>query len=157
MVELVTVMVLLGILSAIMVPRMLSDPGMAGSAFRADILTALRYAQKTAVSHRRVVWATLNNNSLILQIATTNPAATDAAGACLGAPLPPPDNSSYSSTSATASYTTLPPPLALHFQPNGEITTDCTGATLANQTIVVTAANQNEPVINIVGVTGHVD
>ncbi|MBB3121240.1 MSHA pilin protein MshC [Massilia violacea] len=156
MVELVTVMVLLGILSAIAIPRMLSDPGMAGPGFRADIVTALRYAQKSAVGHRRVVWATVNNNSVTLLIAANNPAATNAAGNCIGVPLATPDGAAFTSTKAATNFTAAAP-LVLFFQPNGEITTDCAGVNLASNSITVSAAAQNEAAITIIGVSGRVD
>jgi MSHA pilin protein MshC len=55
MVELVTVIVLIGIISAIALPRMFSRDVFDSRAYYDQVLAALRYAQKAAISQRRNV------------------------------------------------------------------------------------------------------
>ncbi|GAB2838777.1 hypothetical protein GCM10027277_02140 [Pseudoduganella ginsengisoli] len=145
MVELITVMVVLGIISAIAIPRLMGND-MAGPAFRAEVVSALRYAQKTAVSHRRLVCTTLTSNSVTLAIASGPNLSV-----CASALSLPDGSSSYSSTdsavtmSATAS--------ALYFQPGGTITSDGSGSTTTTASITVTG----QTAIAVQGATGYVE
>ncbi|UTY59872.1 prepilin-type N-terminal cleavage/methylation domain-containing protein [Massilia sp. erpn] len=116
MVELVTVLVLLGILSVAIVPRMMSSADTAAPIFRADILSALRYAQKVSVSHRRLVCANIAAGSITLTIAQANPPA-----AGCNAALPSPDNSPYSSKDPAVTAANNIAGSTLFFQPNGDI------------------------------------
>jgi MSHA pilin protein MshC len=145
MVELITVMVVLGIISAIALPRLMGND-MAGPAFRAELVSALRYAQKTSVSHRRLVCATLNGNSITLAIASAG-----SSSACNTALSLPDGSASYSSSdsSVTASSTTNP----LYFQPSGTITSDGAGTTAVSATITVTGLTS----IAVQGATGYVE
>jgi len=145
-VELVTVMVLIGVLSAVAIPKLTGNTGFSGAAWRSDIVGALRSAQKTAVGHRRLVCATLAASSVTLMIAPDNPAnscsktLTNATG------------EPYASKDATiiASSTLLG---SLFFQPDGTITTDAAGGTLAAGVITVT----EQPGITVAGATGYVE
>ncbi|MRV71486.1 prepilin-type N-terminal cleavage/methylation domain-containing protein [Duganella sp. FT92W] len=143
MVELIVVMVVLGIISAIAIPRLMGND-MAGPAFRAEVVSALRYAQKTAVSHRRLVCATVTSGAVTLSIASASGAA-----AC-NTPLSLPDGSdSYSSkdSAVTATATTL------YFQPAGTITSDGAGTATTAGSIAITGLTS----IAIQGATGYVE
>lgn len=146
-VELVTVMVVLGVLAAVAMPRLTGNTGFAGPAFRGDIVSALRYAQKTAVSHRRLVCAAIGASAVTLNIAPANPAS-----ACQVS-LASPDAEPYASKNAaiTASGTFLTS--GLFFQPSGAITTDGAGTAVAVGTISVT----EQADIQVQGATGYVE
>lgn len=146
LVELIVVMIVLGILSAVALPRMMNNQALAGGAFHADVVSALRYAQKSAVSHRRLVCATLTATTVTLSIAALNPAT-----AC-GAALSSPDGTLYQSKDGSVRASGYP--AMLYFQPAGTITSDGAGATLYSGAIAITG--QGTPV-TIVGATGYVE
>lgn len=143
MVELITVMVVLGIISAIAIPRLMGND-MAGPAFRAELVSALRYAQKTAVSHRRLVCATVTANAVSLRIASQGGAA-----ACDNDLALPDGSASYTSkdNAVTASATSL------FFQPAGTITSNGAGNATMAGTIAVTGLTA----IAYQGTTGYVE
>lgn len=63
LVELITIMVIMGIISAIAVPRMF-DRGLFDSrGYYDQVISSLRYAQKTAISQRRLVCVTFPSTS----------------------------------------------------------------------------------------------
>ena len=79
MVELIMVIVILGILAAVAIPRM-DTSGYRALEFHDKTVAALRYAQKTATSHRRMVCVSFPNDySLQLEIALSNGAACSTA------------------------------------------------------------------------------
>lgn len=149
MVELITVMVVLGIISAIAIPRLLSSGSTFVSAtYRQTVVAALHHAQKSAVGHRRLVCANFTTTSVTLTIASANPA-----GACNTA-LASPDGSAYASSDASITSTdtaTGQAPAALFFQPDGQITDN--NAVPATRTIAIT--NQGNIAVN--GGTGYVE
>jgi MSHA pilin protein MshC len=149
MVELVLVIVIVGALATIAMPRLSGTSVFAGSAFRSQVVSALRYAQKSAVSHRRLVCAVLTESTVTLQIASTNPETE-----C---------NSAFASTDGTAYQRKDTSILAsgdsltsgLFFQPSGQVTTDGAGTVLvagAAGTINIT----DQAGIQIEGTTGYV-
>lgn len=73
--ELVVVIVLLGILAAVAVPRMAGLSDYRALEFRDRTVAALRYAQKTATSHRRRVCVAFTADSVTLTIASAPSAA----------------------------------------------------------------------------------
>jgi len=150
MVELITVMVVLGIISAVAIPRLMGND-MAGPAFRAELVSALRYAQKTAVSHRRLVCATLTPASpyttVALTIATSNQTA-----ACPNTLTLPDGSVSYASKdAATTATSALANPL--YFQPAGTITSNAGGTAIVSGTIAISG----QTAIAIEGATGYVE
>lgn len=149
-VELITVIVIVGILSVAGL-SMMSGNSMAGPAFRGDLVSTLRYAQKTAVSHRRLVCAAITaangptKSAITLTIASVNGAA-----ACNTALLlADGTDSSISSRdlSATTSASTT-----LYFQPDGSITT--AGGAYATAPISLSGGDTS---IAIQGETGYVE
>lgn len=145
LVELVVVIIVLGIIAAVALPRMTTGEFHA-AAFHDKAVSALRFAQKTATSHRRLVCATFTATTLTLNIAQGNP-ATD----CDAALILPGGAATVQSTNAgDAAFS--PVPAALFFQPDGRATSDGAGATVLNGSMAITGQT---PIV-VVGATGHV-
>jgi len=77
--ELVVVIVLLGILSATVLPRLTGSSEFRAVQLRDEVAAALRFAQKSAVSHRRMVCIDVSDDVLRLSIASTHGGACDKA------------------------------------------------------------------------------
>lgn len=146
--ELITVMIVLGILSAIALPRMMDTRVLVGAVFQADVVSALRYAQKSAVSHRRLVCASFTGTTVTLSIAALNPASSCAAA------LPSPDGAPYQSRDGSILASGYPAGGLLYFQPDGRVTTDGAGANVYSGSIAITG--RTTP-ISIEGATGYVE
>lgn len=138
MIELVVVIVVIGILAAVILPRFNPDEFRAPQ-FHDQVVAALRYAQKTATSHRRLVCVSFPDNaSLQLNIA-------DAAGAAVcNTPLLLPASSNNTLNSPDpGNIVFVPQPANFNFNSDGSS---------SNQTLSIpTQAN-----IIVVGATGHV-
>lgn len=85
LVELITVMVIIGILAIAVLPRFADQSDFESRGFHDETLSLLRYAQKTAIAQRRTVCVTLNGTGVTLTIDTDTPAD----GACNVAPTLP--------------------------------------------------------------------
>ena len=70
LIELVTVIVVLGVLSIYVMPRSFIGKDFYDKGFHDETLSYLRYAQKAAIAQRRTVCVSFTNNSLFLKIAT---------------------------------------------------------------------------------------
>lgn len=147
LVELVVVIILLGILSVTALPRLSGSSAFSEAGFHAEVLAALHYAQKTAVSHRRLVCAEIAASSVTLRIASGNPSAACTTGNSALLRAPDGTDAFASSTSST-----LAPTTTLHFQPDGRITSDAAGTTVLSTSLAVTGM----PAITIQGATGYV-
>lgn len=144
LVELITVMVLIGALAAVAVPRLMGNTW-ASTTYRQEVISALRHAQKSAVSHRRLVCANVAGNTVTLTIATANP------GDC-NLPYASPDGTPYQGSDPNVVAGGLVG--ALLFQPDGRITR------IQNGVEVVAAGNVTivgEAPIVIQGATGYVE
>ena len=136
LVELVAVIVMVGILAAVAVPRM-DTSGFRAVSFHNRVLAALRYAQKTAASHRRLVCVTFPDTlTVAFQI------DTDKNGTCDTALTVPGSNGSQVA-SDDASVAFAPLPAALNFAADGSG---------PDRTINISGAAS----ITVVGVTGNV-
>jgi MSHA pilin protein MshC len=149
LVELVTIMILLGILAVVALPNLDQAQGFGASSFKDRVAGSLRFAQKSAVAHRRMVCATVAANGLTLTVDSAfgagdckNPlAGSDGAAAAL-------------SPSATVTLTAAPVPVGpLYFQPSGAVTSDKAGATPTSYTLTVSGQTP----ITVNGATGYVD
>ena len=60
LIELVVLLVIVGILAAVVVPRWSSGTGFESRGFRDEVVSGLRYAQKSAIAARRTVCATFD-------------------------------------------------------------------------------------------------
>lgn len=72
LIELVMVLVLLGVLAIVLVPR-ISTQDFEARGFHDETLALLRYAQKTAIAQRRTVCVALNGTGVGLTIDTSTP------------------------------------------------------------------------------------
>lgn len=145
MVELVVVIMILGILAVVALPRMSDSLTFREAAFQDEVAAALRYAQKTAVSHRRLVCATFTTTTVTLTIAAANPAV-----ACSGTTLNAPDGNAAFARSLDPANVTTGVVGPIYFQPSGVVTSDGGGATIANFSTTVTSMTA----ITVVGATG---
>lgn len=137
MIELVMVIVILGILAVVAIPRM-DTSGYRALEFHDKTVAALRYAQKTATSHRRMVCVAFTASTLTLTV------DHDRSGACDGQVLMLPDsNSNVVQSGDTTNAVFSPIPADFNFLSDG------TGAdrnlNIAGQTA-----------ITVVGTTGSV-
>lgn len=148
LVELVTVLILIGILAVVALPNLDFARDVGATAFRERVVVALRHAQKSAVARRRMVCATVTPGAL-----TLTSAAAFGAGGCANA-MPGPDgaNPAASSPSATVVLAAIPAG-PLFFQPSGTVTTDAAGMNVVNFALAVTG----QAPITVTGATGHVD
>lgn len=145
LVELVVVIIVLGIIAAVALPRMTTGEFHA-AAFHDKAVSALRFGQKTATSHRRLVCAKFTATTLTLNIAQGNPAT-----GCNAALILPGGAATVQSTHAgDAAFS--PVPAALFFQPDGRATADGTGVTVVDRSLSITGL---APIV-VVGATGHV-
>lgn len=90
LVELVTVMVIVGILAVAVIPRFSGRGAYDDRAFRDQVVSTLRYAQKLAIAQRRFVCVTFTANSIALA-SGTNSNCSAGAGAVVspsGVPYP---------------------------------------------------------------------
>jgi len=148
-VELVVVIVLIGILAVSAIPRMESGQLFRQVGFRDQVTAALRHAQKSAVSHRRLVCANVAGNQVALTVA-----ANFGDTACTGGNLPGPDGRLPAAASPNASITLAATPAGLlYFQPSGAVTSDGAGATPVTFLLTVT----DQAAISVFGATGHVE
>ncbi len=70
LVELVTTLILIGILAAAVVPRFFGDHGFEERGFYDETIAALRYAQKSAIARRRTVCVTFTQTEMRFRVAT---------------------------------------------------------------------------------------
>ncbi|HET7774837.1 MAG TPA: GspH/FimT family pseudopilin [Azospira sp.] len=148
LVELVTVIVLLGILAFAALPRLEGGLALGAVGARDQIVAALRYAQKAAVSHRRLVCATVAADGLSLSLGIAS-AYGDAA--CAGT-LPGPDGQPGIS-SGDANVLLAPASTTMYFQPSGAVTSDGAGVVAADFTLTLTSQAD----IRVYGATGYVE
>jgi MSHA pilin protein MshC len=136
LVELITVMIIVGIMAAIVAPRFFDANVFKSRGFADQVQASLRYAQKTAIAQHRLVCVALASSSITLTIASTSAAVTctiplafSAGGNFINAP----------------SGVTLSPAVTINF--------DALGKTTATQTITVSGATNN---IIVEAETGYV-
>ncbi|MBS1228572.1 MAG: type secretion system protein [Proteobacteria bacterium] len=138
LVELVTIMIIIGILAVVAIPRMDTSAYRAVE-FHDRTVAALRFAQKTAVSHRRLVCVTFPDTSTVqLNIETSIKSGSCSASAPA---LPIPGSANHQVHSDSASFTALP--ATLNFDSQG-----MSGGALLD----IAGAAQ----ITVVGATGYV-
>jgi MSHA pilin protein MshC len=73
MIELIVVMILIGILSAVAIPRMNLISGFDEIGYRDQVIAALEFARKAAVAHRRGVRIQVSGSSLIFTMDSCYP------------------------------------------------------------------------------------
>lgn len=138
LVELVTILLILGILAAVSIPRMTASDDFLSIEFRDQVLSSLRYAQKSAVSHRRLVCVSFTASSVTFAMAK----AKNAASCDENLRIPGAGSHIVNSRNPAIAFFS-PAPAALNFQPDGSA---------ADLSIVV----YGQPAITVFGATGHV-
>jgi MSHA pilin protein MshC len=151
MIELVVVMILVGILATTAIPRMVSINDFRARAFHDDVVASLRFAQKTAVSHRRLVCATFTAGSVSFNI---NPVfgATACGAGNTGLALPSGGNQLNTPDAANVAFN--PVPGTLFFQSDGTITT--AAANLPANYAAASLSISGQSAIAVAGATGYV-
>ena len=102
-VELVAVLVITGIIAAIAAPRFIGVDAFDARGSHSTLVSALRYAQKTAIAQRRSVFVNINTTTRVVCLGYTNN--------CSSAVLDPATQAAYSKTlsnNVTISSTTSP-------------------------------------------------
>jgi MSHA pilin protein MshC len=153
LVELITVMIIVGIMAAIVAPRFFNTNTFQSRGFADQVQATLRYAQKEAIAQRRFVCVSfLANNSITLTYGTDN--------TCASGTLASPSGTAYPLTSNNAIFSPVPA-AGFSFDCLGRPRTinapvgacgDANGVLVANQTVQV----QNATLITIERETGYV-
>ena len=89
-VELVAVMVITGIIAAIAAPRFIGVDAFNARGSYGTLVSALRYAQKTAIAQRRNVYVSINTTTRVVCLGYTNN--------CSSAVIDPATQAAYSKT-----------------------------------------------------------
>jgi MSHA pilin protein MshC len=148
MVELVVVMILIGVLAAIGIPRLIGDKNMEGAVFGDQVVSGLRRAQKIATGHRRVVCASVGPKAVTVRLYVANSCSLAVTGLT---------DDDYATTDSVLTIK----PTTLYFQPDGRITTDAAGVTPATNAIDITGnvngTNTTFRTIHVEGTTGYVE
>ncbi|MDD5248840.1 MAG: prepilin-type N-terminal cleavage/methylation domain-containing protein [Rhodocyclaceae bacterium] len=150
LVELVVVLILVGILAAVAIPALTKLSDYRAQAFRDGVSSGLRFAQKTATSHRRLVCATFTASTLTLKIDGTDTTLTPRATTCNQA-LSLPSGAAYVQSGDTTNAVFSPVPASIFFQPDGRGTTDGAGVNTASVTLSIAGLT-----IAVEGATGYV-
>lgn len=151
LVELISVMIIVGILALFALPRFFDRQTYDARRFYEETVSALRYAQKAAIAQRRLVCISFpGNNSVLLNIASAAPETNPAS---CNSPLSGPQGTTPYTVTAQGGVTFTGSPIAFNFDAQGR-PTDATGNTIASTTTIqiVGAADA----ITVEGVTGYV-
>lgn len=114
LVELVVILMLVGILAVAVMPRFLDTQAFHARGFHDETLALLRYAQKSAISHRRTVCVAFGSNSATLTIAS-------AAGASIcNTGLTGPQGDTPATVAASSGVAYVAPPTDFSFNALGQ-------------------------------------
>jgi MSHA pilin protein MshC len=141
-IELVTIIIIIGVLAVVALPRF-SGTDYRSAEFHDQAVAALRYAQKTATSHRRNVCVFVSANSIALTIGTAPAAICNAINTQLL--LPGASSNTLVSPAANANFTSAA--TNFMFLPNGTVNGG------GNQTLSISGQTN----IVVVGATGYVN
>lgn len=149
MVELVTVMVLIGVLAAIGIPRLMGENSVSAIVFGDQVASALRTAQKSAVAKRRIVCVTTLERTIQLRISKV----AGMAGCELQ--LDGANDGAFDSQDGKVSMSSPQP--TLFFHPGGAIAATANGAPLPGFDITVSDSSGVRRTIHVDGRTGLVN
>ena len=148
LIELIAVIIVLGILAAIAVPRFGNLDAFKARGFYDQLTSALRYAQKVAVASGCAVQVSVSSTQL-----TLNQYAGCSSGSP-NVPVPIPGQSSSSNTLSAPSDTTLSAsPTIFVFDSRGRAVDPTTGDPLTNYVTVQVGSRS----LKVYGDTGYVD
>ncbi len=138
LVELIVVIVILGILAAVAIPRFANRADFDAAGVYDGTLSILRYAQKSAVAQRRQVCVVFTPAELALSIAA-------AFGAACDTPLTGPDGAAPYRLRLPAGVSYAAPPANFDFSPAGaaSLAQTISVAGLAGKTITIDAVSGN--------------
>lgn len=142
--ELILVLIIVGVMAVVALPRLQGAIVFDDKAWHQDVLTALRHAHHQAVAARRLVCASVATGTVTLTIAGSNPAS-----ACT-ATLPGYNGDTAFARSSKAPSTSS---ATLYFQPSGRVTSDGAGNTANDFSITISG----QATISVIGETGHVE
>ncbi|MBI5658357.1 MAG: prepilin-type N-terminal cleavage/methylation domain-containing protein [Nitrosomonadales bacterium] len=117
MVELITIIVITGILAATVAPRFFNRNAFDSRGFYDQVISTLRYAQKAAIAQRRFVCVAFTANSITLTYDPVAPGATHTAAACSANLTGPTGLSPHAVSSNNASFAAIP--AAFNFDAHG--------------------------------------
>ena len=146
LVELIAVLMLLGVLAVVALPRMGGAVALRGAAWRDQVKAGLLQGRVLAQSHRRLVCAVLTTADIRLTMASANPAST------CNTVIKGADGDVRWAFDSNAITLTQTPAGTLYFQPDGRITSDGAGLSSANTTVSLAG----ETALQLIGETGHV-
>lgn len=146
MVELIAVMLLVGVLAVVALPRLDGALALRSAGWRDQVQAGLLQARALAQGHRRLVCVTLATGEIRLSQASANPASS------CNTPLTGADGDARWAFDTNAIVLTLNPAGTLYFQPDGRITSDGVGASTVNASVTLAG----ETALQITGETGHV-
>ena len=154
MVELVVVMILVGVLAALGIPRLLGDKNMEAAVFGDQVVSGLRRAKAIATSHRRVACLSIAAQGVTMRLNGCGNAGLALTGLA--------DDEYATTDSALAAVPMSPLGAVLFFQPDGRVTTDSAGTTpVGNGSIAITATVDGQAntvrTIRVEGTTGYVE
>lgn len=140
-VELIATLIVAGILAAVVVPRFFGSTGFEERGLYDETVSALRYAQKTAIAQRRLVCVRLEAKKITLRVASSYGVVscnTDLTGPDGKRPylIDATENTKYGNANVQFSGLTLGGvaagfPTELHFRPSGSPSSAAT-ITIAN-------------------------
>jgi len=146
MVELIAVLLLVGVLAVVALPRMDGALALRSAGWRDQVQAGLLHARSLAQGHRRLVCVTLATGAVRLAMASANPATS------CNTTLTGPDGDARWAYDGNAIALTQSPAGTLYFQPDGRITSDGAGTSAVNATVTLTG----ETALALTGETGHV-
>ncbi len=107
-VELITIIVIMGILAAMAAPRFFDRNVFDSRGFYDQVISTLRYAQKAAIAQHRFVCVAFTANSVTLTTGADANCGTDLTGSAGPVSPPPCAQNTYSVCSNNASFTATP-------------------------------------------------
>ena len=110
MVEMIVVIIIIGILAVVAVPRMLAKSEYQAYAFNDEALGTVRYAQKTAIAQRRSVYVVISASSIQICYVDTSCAT----------PVPSPSQAGAGLMATAPSGTTISPATSFSFNGLGK-------------------------------------
>ncbi len=149
MVELITVMVLIGVLAAIGIPRLMGENSVSAVVFGDQVASALRTAQKSAVAKRRIVCVTTLERTLQLRI------SKEAGKSDCDLQFDGANDGAFDSQDGKVSMDNPQP--TLFFHPDGAIAATASGAPLPGFDITVSDSSGVRRTIHVDGRTGLVN